>query len=97
MISPANPKGWYGTPYPIGVDPIWQVSENKIVFLNAFKMKLSIILGVLHMLFGVILSYGNHKYFSKPLNIVTEFIPQIIFLTCMFGYLVSGRQMFCRD
>lgn len=87
MIDPAEPKGWYGTPYPLGVDPIWQVAENKIVFLNAFKMKLSIILGVLHMLFGVILSYHNNRYFQRPLNILTEFIPQIIFLSFLFGYL----------
>jgi len=29
----------------------------------------------------------NATYFRKPLNIFAEFIPQIIFLTCMFGYL----------
>jgi len=87
MISPAKASEWYGTPYPFGVDPIWQVSENKIVFLNAFKMKVSIILGVIHMTFGVCLSYWNATYFKKPLNIFAEFIPQIIFLVCMFGYL----------
>merc|ERR1719210_1424720 len=65
----------------------WQVSENKIVFLNAFKMKISIILGVIHMMFGICLSYWNATYFKKPLNVFAEFIPQIIFLSCMFGYL----------
>ena len=87
MISPAKDAEWYGTPYPFGVDPVWQVSENKIVFLNAFKMKVSIILGVLHMTFGVCMSYWNATYFKKPLRIFAEFIPQIIFMTCMFGYL----------
>ena len=51
------------------------------------KMKVSIILGVIHMTFGVCLSYWNATYFKRPLNIFAEFIPQIIFLTCMFGYL----------
>ena len=87
MINPAKKADWYGTPYPFGLDPVWQVSENKIVFLNAFKMKVSIILGVIHMTFGVCLSYWNATYFKKPLNIFAEFIPQIIFLSCMFGYL----------
>lgn len=82
---PAN--AYYGTPYPFGVDPVWQVAENKIVFLNAFKMKLSIILGVTHMLFGIVLSYKNHKYFQRPLDIFTEFIPQTVFLMCLFGYM----------
>jgi len=87
MIDPRGKAEWYGTPYPFGVDPIWQVSENKIVFLNAFKMKMSIILGVIHMSFGVAISYWNATYFKRPLNIFAEVIPQIIFLTCMFGYL----------
>lgn len=87
MINPASNKTYYGSPYPFGVDPVWQLAENKIVFLNGFKMKISIIFGVLHMLFGVILSFFNHQYFKKPLNVYTEFIPQILFLCSMFGYL----------
>jgi len=50
-------------------------------------MKISIILGVLHMTFGVCMSFWNHKYFQKPANIFTEFIPQLLFLLCLFGYL----------
>ncbi|XP_075231792.1 V-type ATPase subunit a family protein Vha100-1 isoform X3 [Lycorma delicatula] len=76
------------TPYPVGLDPIWQLAENKIVFLNAYKMKISIILGVCHMLFGVTLSMWNYSYFKKPMNVYTDFIPQIVFLTFLFLYMV---------
>merc|ERR1712106_959773 len=94
MLQPAQIKDnatgesdFMGSPYPFGIDPVWQISTNKIVFLNSFKMKISIIIGVIHMMFGVILSLWNNKYFAKSVNIYCEFIPQITFLSCMFGYM----------
>ncbi|MCP9259098.1 V-type proton ATPase subunit a [Dirofilaria immitis] len=75
-------------PYPIGVDPIWNLAEsNKLNFLNSMKMKMSVIIGIAQMTFGIILSYENYKYFDSHLDILYMFIPQMLFLGCIFIYL----------
>ncbi|KAI8043329.1 hypothetical protein M5D96_004658 [Drosophila gunungcola] len=74
--------------YPFGMDPIWQLADNKIIFLNTFKMKLSIIVGVVHMIFGVTMSVVNFAYYKKYASIFLEFLPQVLFLMLLFGYMV---------
>lgn len=74
--------------YPFGMDPIWALAKNKIIFQNSFKMKISIILGVIHMLFGLFIGLSNHIRFKKVENIIFEFIPQLLFLTLLFGNMV---------
>ncbi|XP_034234179.1 LOW QUALITY PROTEIN: V-type proton ATPase 116 kDa subunit a-like [Thrips palmi] len=82
-------KHYQGVPYPIGLDPVWQFAENKIIFLNSFKMKLSIIIGIIHMVFGVSLSVFNHVANRRPVMILLDFLPKILFLLLLFGYLAA--------
>ncbi|XP_073942590.1 V-type proton ATPase 116 kDa subunit a 1-like isoform X3 [Choristoneura fumiferana] len=88
QLNPDSPD-YLQQPYPFGIDPVWQLAEaNKIIFMNAYKMKISIIIGVFHMLFGVCMSLWNHLYFKRRISIYVEFVPQIAFLTLLFFYMV---------
>ena len=73
--------------YPVGVDPKWNISKNELNFINSMKMKLSIILGLLHMLLGIILSGFNFLKKKEYTNIFFVFIPKLIFMCVLFGYL----------
>ncbi|KAG0474818.1 hypothetical protein HPP92_014504 [Vanilla planifolia] len=73
--------------YPFGLDPTWHGSRSELPFLNSLKMKMSILLGVAQMNLGIVLSYFNAKFFGNSLNIWYQFIPQLIFLNSLFGYL----------
>ncbi|XP_031118442.1 V-type proton ATPase subunit a2-like [Ipomoea triloba] len=73
--------------YPFGVDPEWHGTRSELPFLNSLKMKMSILLGVAQMNLGIILSYFNAKFFKNGINIWHQFVPQMIFLNSLFGYL----------
>ncbi|XVF19522.1 hypothetical protein REPUB_Repub11eG0118000 [Reevesia pubescens] len=74
-------------PYPFGVDPSWRGSRSELPFLNSLKMKMSILMGVAQMNLGIILSYFNARFFHNSLDIRYQFVPQMIFLNSLFGYL----------
>ncbi|EYU36217.1 hypothetical protein MIMGU_mgv1a001612mg [Erythranthe guttata] len=73
--------------YPFGVDPSWRGSRSELPFLNSLKMKMSILFGLAQMNLGIILSYFNARYFNNSLDIKYQFVPQMIFLNSLFGYL----------
>lgn len=77
-----------GHVYPLGLDPSWHGAENNLVFTNSLKMKLSIVLGVAHMTFALLLNVPNHLHFKRASWIWAELVPQLLFLESLFGYLV---------
>ncbi|NXR20913.1 VPP3 ATPase, partial [Cinclus mexicanus] len=83
-----NVTGVFRGPYPFGIDPIWSLATNHLNFLNSFKMKMSVVLGIVHMGFGVMLGVFNHVHFKQRHRLVLEFLPEMVFLLALFGYLV---------
>ena len=74
--------------YPIGIDPKWYSVSNELAFLNSFKMKMSVILGILQMILGLILKGINGIYFREYVDFLFEFIPQLVFMCLLFGYMI---------
>ncbi|KAI5168573.1 V-type H+-transporting ATPase subunit a [Pancytospora epiphaga] len=77
-----------GRTYPFGIDPIWHHADNKTVFINSVKMKLSLILGFVHMSLGSLISIWNAIYFKDKLTLMCTAIPQFVIFTLFLGYLV---------
>lgn len=50
-------------------------------------MKIAVIIGVIHMTLGVFVKASNALYFHKKLDFFFEFIPQLIFMVALFGYM----------
>ncbi|KAJ0404793.1 hypothetical protein P43SY_003469 [Pythium insidiosum] len=74
--------------YSFGLDPIWKTTENELLFFNSFKMKLSVILGIIQMLFGIFLKGLNAVYFRDFATFFFDFLPQLVFSVALFFYMV---------
>ncbi|KAL1507975.1 hypothetical protein AB1Y20_007577 [Prymnesium parvum] len=73
--------------YAFGLDPAWHSTSNELSYSNSYKMKLSIILGVLQMNMGLFCSLLNALHFRNAIDVWCEFVPQAIFMLSIFGYL----------
>jgi V-type H+-transporting ATPase subunit a len=81
----------YGSPesvYPFGLDPIWHVAQNELLFFNSFKMKLSVILGIIQMFAGTCLKGLNAIFFGETYDFLFEFIPMVCFACSLFVYMI---------
>lgn len=88
LASPTSAYGTDASVYPFGLDPIWHVSTNELLFFNSFKMKLSVIFGIFQMFLGTCLKGLNAVYFNERLDFFFEFLPMVIFACSLFVYMV---------
>ena len=50
-------------------------------------MKISVIIAVVHMTLGIFVKASNSLFHKKYLDFFLEFIPQLIFMLALFGYM----------
>ena len=73
--------------YPMGQDPVWGLTSNKLNFANGVKMKLGVIMAVLHMSIGIIQKGTNSIYFNKMADFWTEVCTGLVILWGLFGWM----------
>lgn len=102
--DPTSPIGYhresFDCVYTIGLDPRWAQSDQSLSYSNNLKMKISVILGILQMSMGICMKGFNAAYFKKPIDFIFEFIPQIVLILALFGWmdiLIIGKWLTTKD
>ena len=54
--------------YGFGLDPVWAVTKDNLNFTNSLKMKISVIIAVVHMTLGVFVKATNTLFYKRYLD-----------------------------
>lgn len=74
--------------YPFGIDPMWfRASELEVQYLNSFKMKISVIFGVGHMLLGTFIRCVNFVKDGRWIEFFAVALTQLAMMVSLFGFM----------
>lgn len=88
IITTSDGAQEFRHPYIFGFDSSWLGATNELTYINSFKMKFSIIIGFIHMMSGTIIKGFNSIHFRRKMDFFFEFVPQLIMMITIVGYLV---------
>jgi V-type H+-transporting ATPase subunit a len=66
---------------------VWSLASTKLNFENNVKMKISVIVGVVHMTIGIIIKGTNAVYFRRWADLFTEVFTGLVILLGLFGWM----------
>ena len=70
------------------MDPTWFLdTQDILVVQNSMKMKISVIIGVMHMSMGVVTKGLNALYFNNNMKFWTEVVTGMVILNGLFGWM----------
>jgi V-type H+-transporting ATPase subunit a len=75
--------------YPIGLDPVWMFKDNELIFTNSMKMKISVVMGVSQMVFGMCLQLIKQVRRKDWIQLWLGWLPQMMYLCSFFVYMVA--------
>ena len=73
--------------YAVGFDPVWALTKTRLTFSNNVKMKLAVIMGVIHMSIGIVIKGSNALYFRRWADLWTEVCTGLVILLGLFGWM----------
>lgn len=66
----------------------WGVAENGLNFENSLKMKLSMVVAFVHMVFGTVLKMVNELKRGQTKHFYLDSLPKLVLMFTTVGYLV---------
>lgn len=74
--------------YAFGVDPVWMFKDNELIYSNSLKMKISVVMGITMMVFGMFLAFIKQVRRRAWIELFLGWVPQMMYLCSFFVYMV---------
>jgi len=71
----------------MGFDPVWRETKDSLTISNNIKMKISVIIGIIHMSIGICIKGSNAVFFKRWPDLILEVIVGLVILLGLFGWM----------